>query len=126
MNSIACSWVLCLGLAGAASAATVSFDDAKADALPAAWLGTQTGAGEGKWTVVMDATAPSKPHALKQAGKGDSPLCVKTDARLKDGFVEVKFKAVSGEEDQAGGVVWRVRDVKNYYIARANALEGNV
>jgi hypothetical protein len=38
----------------------------------------------------------------------------------------VKFKPVSGQEDQAGGVVWRVKDADNYYIARANALEGNV
>ncbi|HEV8262572.1 MAG TPA: family 16 glycoside hydrolase, partial [Burkholderiales bacterium] len=27
---------------------------------------------------------------------------------------------------QAGGVVWRAMDSENYYIARANALEGNV
>ena len=33
---------------------------------------------------------------------------------------------MSGKEDQAGGVIWRVRDANNYYIARANALEGNV
>src|SRR5205814_8494178 len=45
---------------------------------------------------------------------------------LKDGFVEVKLKPVSGKEDQAGGVIWRVRDANNYYVARANALEDNV
>ncbi|HYL93808.1 MAG TPA: family 16 glycoside hydrolase, partial [Alphaproteobacteria bacterium] len=42
------------------------------------------------------------------------------------GFVEVKFKPVSGKEDQAGGLVWRAKDSNNYYIARANALEDNV
>lgn len=118
--------ILTLFVALTAPAATVNFDDAKAGALPATWLGAQTGTGEGKWTVVSDDTAPSKPNALKQTGKADYPLCVKTDTAVKDGFVEVKFKALSGEEDQAAGVVWRVRDVKNYYIARANALEGNV
>src|SRR6266446_3647648 len=45
---------------------------------------------------------------------------------IKDGFVEVKFKPVAGKEDQAGGVIWRAKDSDNYYIARANALEGNV
>jgi hypothetical protein len=35
-------------------------------------------------------------------------------------------KAVAGKEDQAGGIVWRFRDANNYYVARANALEGNV
>jgi hypothetical protein len=38
----------------------------------------------------------------------------------------VKFKALSGKEDRAGGVVWRAKDANNYYIARANALENNV
>ena len=33
---------------------------------------------------------------------------------------------MSGPVDQAAGLVWRYRDEDNYYIARANALEGNV
>ncbi len=45
---------------------------------------------------------------------------------MEDGFVEVKFKPLSGREDQAGGIVWRWKDGDNYYIARANALENNV
>jgi hypothetical protein len=40
--------------------------------------------------------------------------------------VEVRFKALSGREDQAGGLVWRWKDGDNYYVARANALENNV
>jgi hypothetical protein len=51
---------------------------------------------------------------------------LKDDAILKDGFVEVKFKPLSGREDQAGGLVWRAKDANNYYVARANALEDNV
>jgi hypothetical protein len=45
---------------------------------------------------------------------------------MENGFVEVRFKPISGNEDQAGGVVWRWKDGNNYYIARANALENNV
>jgi len=37
----------------------------------------------------------------------------------------VKFKPISGREDQAGGLVWRAKDPNNYYVARANALEDN-
>jgi hypothetical protein len=51
---------------------------------------------------------------------------MKDDTNLKDGFVEVKFKPISGREDQAGGLVWRAKDSNNYYVARANALEDNV
>src|SRR5205814_10583863 len=51
---------------------------------------------------------------------------VKMDAAVKDGFVEVKFKPVSGREEEAGVIIWRVKDANNYYIVRAHALEGNV
>jgi hypothetical protein len=109
-----------------AGAQTVNFDDAKADETPAGWTATKTGSGTAKWTVVKDDSAPSKPNVLKQSGEADYPVAFKNDTNLKDGFVEVKFKPVSGKEDQAGGVVWRLKDADNYYIARANALEGNV
>jgi len=55
-----------------------------------------------------------------------SGLHSKTTAILKTVFVEVRFKAVSGKEDQAGGLIWRAADANNYYVARANALEDNV
>ena len=45
---------------------------------------------------------------------------------MANGFVEVKFKPISGREDQAGGIVWRWKNGDNYYVARANALENNV
>jgi len=108
-----------------ANAQTMNFDDTKAGELPATWTGTKTGKGEPKWAVVADPTAPSKPNVLKQSGEADYPVAFKNTS-LKDGFVEVKFKPVAGKEDQAGGVVWRVKDANNYYLARANALEDNV
>ena len=109
-----------------ALAQTVKFDDAKPGEAPAGWTATKTGKGEPKWAIAIDETATSKPQVLKQSGEADYPVALKNDSNLKDGFVEVKFKAVSGQEDQAGGVVWRAKDADNYYIARANALEGNV
>jgi len=109
-----------------ALAATVNFDDAKTAEAPPGWTATQTGSGMAKWTVEKDDTAPSKPNVLKQSGEASYPVCIKDDTSLKDGFVEVKFKPVSGKEDQAGGVIWRCKDADNYYIARANALEDNV
>jgi 3-keto-disaccharide hydrolase len=107
-------------------AANVNFDDGKAGAGPGGWTLTKTGKGEPRWSIEKDDTAPSKPNVLKQSGAGTYPLAIKEDANLKDGFVEVKFKPLSGEEDQAGGIIWRCKDVDNYYICRANALENNV
>src|SRR5213594_3818542 len=109
-----------------AIAETINFDDMKSGAAPAGWTATQTGSGRAKWSVEKDDSAPSKPNVLKQSGQATFPVCIKNDTNLKDGFVEVKFKPVSGKEDQAGGVIWRAKDANNYYIARANVLEDNV
>ena len=109
-----------------ALADTANFDDLKTGAPPSGWTATKTGQGEAKWEIVADDSAPSKPNVLKQSGEATYPVCIKDDTSLKDGFVEVKFKPVSGREDQAGGVIWRCKDADNYYISRANALEDNV
>ena len=109
-----------------AAAETVNFDDMKAGVPPPGWTSAQTGSGTAKWMVEKDDSAPSKPNVLKQSGQATFPVCFKNGTNIKDGFVEMKFKPVSGKEDQAGGVIWRLQDANNYYIARANALENNV
>jgi len=109
-----------------ADAETVNFDDMKAGVPPPGWTATQTGSGTAKWTVDKDNSAPSKPNVLKQSGQATFPVCFKNGTSIKDGFVDVKFKPIAGKEDQAGGVIWRLQDANNYYIARANALESNV
>jgi hypothetical protein len=103
----------------------IDFDSSAIGTLPEGWTAGVTGAGAPHWSVERDATAPSPPNVLKQSGHGAFPWCVK-DASIAGGFVEVKFKPLSGREDQAGGVVWRWKDTGNYYVARANALENNV
>jgi hypothetical protein len=113
-------------LTGMALAETVNFDDLKTGAPPPGWTATKTGQGDPRWEVVADDSAPSKPNVLRQSGEAAYPICIKAGTRLKDGFVEVKFKPVSGKRDQAGGLIWRCEDPDNYYLARANALEDNV
>ncbi len=107
-------------------AETVSFDRDAPGALPAGWRSGVTGRGSPKWSVEADASAPSRPNVLKQSGSGTFPWCVRPDVSLENGYVEVRFKPLTGREDQAGGLVWRWKDGDNYYVARANALENNV
>ncbi len=118
--------LIVLALGSAPLTETVTFDTAPTGKPPADWTATQTGTGQAIWTVVADDSAPSKPNVLKQSGQATYPVCIKNAPSIKDGFVEVKFKPISGKEDQAGGLIWRATDANNYYIARANALEGNV
>ena len=79
-----------------AHAETENFDKVAAGVLPAGWTSGVTGKGTPRWAVEADVTAPSKPNVLKQSGQGTFPWCVKRDVSFADGFVEVKFKPISG------------------------------
>jgi hypothetical protein len=47
------------------------------------------------------------------------------DRQYADVDVSVKLKPISGKEDASGGIIFRAKDAKNYYVVRANALENN-
>src|SRR5882757_5809348 len=104
----------------------VSFESSQIGAAPEGWTSTLTGSGDPKWTVENDETAPSKSKVLKQSGRATYPLLLKNDSSIKDGFVEITFKAIAGSQDRAAGILWRAKDANNYYVTRANALEDNV
>lgn len=123
--AIAAVTLLLLGVIDMPSHA-IGFENTQIGVAPEGWTATVTGSGDARWTVETDATAPSKSKVLKQSGRATYPLLLKDDTNIKDGFVEVKFKAVAGSQDRAAGIVWRAKDANNYYVTRANALEDNV
>jgi len=82
----------------------------------------------GTWQVSADTTAPSKPNVLAQIAKSAGPdfnVTLIGGTNLKDVDLSVQMKAVAGKNDQGGGLIWRAKDGKNYYIARYNPLEDN-
>jgi hypothetical protein len=108
-----------------------NFDKDKIGALPKDFTTALTGSGrEGAWTVVQDDASPGPKNALAQTDADATsyrfPVCVYEKLSARDVDLSVKFKPVSGNKDQAAGLVWRYRDKDNYYVARANALENNV
>src|SRR5262245_28617871 len=111
-------------------ARTFTFGKADVGKVPAGWKADQTGQGKASvWQVVADDTAPSKSgFALAQTAESPDTvfnLCVATDTDYKDVEASVAFKAVKGEKDQGGGIVWRYQDANNYYVCRMNPLEDN-
>src|SRR5205823_2312145 len=76
-----------------------------------------------------DDTAPSKPNVVAQTSTDTTdyrfPLLIADGGSFRDLDLSVKFKAVSGKVDEAGGLVFRLKDANNYYMVRANALENN-
>jgi hypothetical protein len=86
--------------------------------------------GSVRWELLEDESAPNGPTVLAETS-GDRtsdrfPLAILKGFEAKDVEVKVRFKPISGKVDQAAGLMVRVRDEDNYYIARANALEDNV
>ncbi|MDP9281566.1 MAG: plastocyanin/azurin family copper-binding protein [Chloroflexota bacterium] len=80
----------------------------------------------GSWTVRPESDAPSKPNALCQVGNAEFPAAALSSNVYGDVTVTARFKPISGQTDQAAGIIFRVQDKDNYYILRANALEANV
>ncbi len=107
--------------APSATAATWTFDQETTGSPP---KGSETFSGQ--WIVRAEADAPSKPSALCQTGAATFPAIALTSTVYSDVVVTVRFKPISGRDDQAAGIIFRVQDKDNYYILRANALEGNV
>jgi hypothetical protein len=120
---IAATQIVGATMASRVSAETASFEADAVGGPPRGWLLTMTGRGAPKWTVERDEGGGT---VLKQSGKATYPVALKEATNIRDGFVEVKFKPISGSEDRAGGIVWRAKDANNYYVVRANALEDNV
>ena len=77
---------------------------------------------------MADGTAPSKPNVLAQTARNSGNtfnLTLVSGTNYKGVDLSVKMKAVAGSEDQGGGLVWRAKDKRNYYIVRYNPLEDN-
>src|SRR5271165_2457821 len=78
----------------------------------------------GRWVVAQD----GKNRVLAQKAESDDDTFNVTlieGTSYKDLDLSVRLKAVAGKNDQGGGLVWRAKDAKNYYIARYNPLEDN-
>jgi hypothetical protein len=122
---------LVLEFAGADGKTTsIAFQRSDLGKPPTGWTIAKTGTGEGSvWAVTADATAPSgQGVTLAQTAAGPTQLfnlCVLERSTFKDGEVAVAVRAVKGQIDQGGGVVWRYVDANNYYVCRYNPLEEN-
>ncbi len=133
--------VVALALVGAAVGASaaqtttepnrIDFETGTIDAPPPGFTAELTGQGKPvRWVVLEDPSAPAGRKVLAETS-GDStsnrfPLAVLDGFEAKDVEISVSFKPVAGEVDQAAGLMVRLQDGDNYYIARANALENNV
>lgn len=131
-------WAMCLGCAGTeagiadagGSVSRFDFEAAAIGAAPAGFESARTGEGAmGTWTV-QTGDLPQHGRVLAQTAADATddryPLCIARGTAARDVRASVQFQAREGEIDQAGGLVIRYQGTDSYYLARANALEGNV
>ncbi len=116
---------------GRAAGVVVDFESMAVGDAPSGLTCARTGRGApGTWAIQNDATAPAGTRVLAQTSADTTsyrfPVCVYEGFTATDVDLSVAFKPVSGTVDQAAGLVWRYRDLDNYYVVRANALEDNV
>jgi hypothetical protein len=79
----------------------------------------------GTWQIVEN---PDGNKVLAQLSKNEDDVfnvVLIDDPKARDLDLSVKFHAMAGVNDQGGGLVWRAKNAKNYYIARQNPLENN-
>jgi hypothetical protein len=98
--------------------------------LPERFTVARTGKGAAaEWKIVEDGSAPGE-RVLAQTSTDRTdyrfPLAIYDGITATNAEVTVRFKAVAGQVDRAGGIAVRLTDPDNYYVLRANALEDNV
>ena len=98
--------------------------------IPSGFEPARTGRGRpGRWEVVADDAAEGgRAVAQTDPDPTDSryPLLIWRGLAAADVEASVRFKAVSGRNDQAAGLAVRLTDADNYIVVRANALGDNV
>ena len=107
------------------------FESGSAGEFPAGFSSDRTGDGPlGKWVLDPGDGAPLRGQVLAQVDPGATEsrylVCVASTGAARDARTWTHFQTRSGEVDQAAGIVVRYQDPRNYYLARANSLEGNV
>lgn len=108
------------------------FENSPVGSPPRGWTTMETH-GKGTpavWRVEENPDAPTGRRVLSlvettNAG-GTFNLCIFRTVVNPDITVSTQLRARAGREDQGGGVVWRLRDENNYYLARWNPLENNI
>jgi len=107
---------------------TFTFDNYTINKLPEGWSQYYTGKkGENpNWQVVDDNGNKVLAQLTKNNPNYHFNDIVFDNIVAKNIELQVKIKAVTGNEDQGGGFIWRFTDADNYYVVRENPLEDNV
>lgn len=80
----------------------------------------------GRWVVKKDGDNGVLAQLDTDSSESRFAMAIVKGPSYKDLVLSVRAKPISGEVDQAAGLVWRYQDPDNYYVVRSNILERNV
>lgn len=105
-----------------------NFEDVQVGSLPQDWNveGTRQRGPLATWEVTSDESERvlTLTHPNHDSD-GTFNLCWTDKVSFKNGELSLRLRPNTGEVDQGGGPIWRVKDNDNYYVCRANPLESN-
>ena len=119
-------------ITGALYAQSLSKVSANNNSAAKGWISAYTNRENGfpQWEILNSRSRPLSQyvfHLLKTDAHGSEfNLCYTKKIQFLNGVISVQFKADSGHEDQGGGIIYRVENSNNYYVARYNPLEDNL
>lgn len=96
------------------------FESVATGRIPAGWV-----VAAGNWSVVTNDAAPASPKVLlsDQTQLGETTILNDAAGSWSDLEARVMFNILAGEKGQAGGIIFRYEDSKNYYVVRYNHNE---
>lgn len=81
---------------------------------------------DGKWEIIRDGDSNVLAQVDRNRSESRFALAVVRDSGFEDLRLSVRLKAVEGDVDQTGGIIWRYRNSENYYLLRADVSERKV
>ncbi len=106
---------------------TWNFDSYEVNSVPDGFLSMQTGSGEkAVWMIKADDSATSAPNVIVQLSTNYTESSYKILLMPEQGYsnfkASVKFRIISGEKEQAAGLIFRLQDGNHYFVLVADAL----
>jgi hypothetical protein len=127
LNVIAATLLVTTCAANEAQVVRLASPEAAVGAPPDKCRPALTGAGGPvAWQILLVQNRAALAETSRVSMDNRFPLCIVDSVKASDVEIGVSFTPIAGKIDQAAGLMFRVKDADNYYVARVNALENNL
>jgi hypothetical protein len=123
--ALAASWLMAGAAVGAQALLTRTFDTDKIGALPPGFtLASYRQSDPGRWLVRGPAAAQAHVVHLATPGATGYAMALADASTVENQVASIRLRLAGGA--RSGGLVWRYRDVQNFYAAVLDLTEGDL